>query len=253
MVYFHPAALSDLFAVHRLWQRVHVHGSFESGTKFRLQGRFLRRHLICVTAASAKKWIPEKAIWKAKLQPLVSSGKQQNYWLQQCGIASVISNWKCQYLNLILYKTGSNKIPKSASLGTNKPILHCTRRASLLYTTTTKLVTTQSLLFLNAKFTSGRLRLSFPFFHTVYFYRKDIYNSGFLNGTWHLFKATKQKILYRACVAGKPIQAFRDIIIGAFFPPFLSQNLFSLNQTLLKVRGKRAGKPRTLENLIGKQ
>lgn len=115
-------------------------------------------------SCKCKKWIPEKAVWKAKLQPLVSSGKQHNYWLQQCGIASVISNWKCQYLNLILYKTGSNKIPKSPSLGTNKPILHCTRRASLLYTTTTKLVTTQSLLFLNAKFTSGRLRLSFPFF-----------------------------------------------------------------------------------------
>lgn len=44
------------------------------------------------------------------------------------------------------------------------------------------------------------------------------------------------------------------LLLGAFFFfPFLPQNLFSLNQTLLKVRGKRAGKQRTLENLIGKQ
>lgn len=52
--YFHLATLSDLFAVCRLRQGEHVHGSFESGTNFRLQGRFLRRYLICITAASAK-------------------------------------------------------------------------------------------------------------------------------------------------------------------------------------------------------
>lgn len=74
VVYFHPAALSDLFAVRRLWQRVHVHGSFESGTKFRLQGRFLRRHLICVTAASAKSESQRKQSGKQNFNPLFPQG-----------------------------------------------------------------------------------------------------------------------------------------------------------------------------------
>lgn len=122
-----------------------------------------------------KKWIPKKAGWKAELQHLVSSGKQHNYWLQRCGITFVISNWKCRYLNPVLYKTWSNELPKSASLGTDKPILHCTRGPSLLYIATTKLVTTQPSFFLNAKFISSyRLRSGFPFFHIVFLYRKDI-------------------------------------------------------------------------------
>lgn len=40
--------------------------------------------------------------------------------------------------------------------------------------------------------------------------------------------------------------------MGAFLCYFVSQNLVNLNQTCAKVRGKRADKPRTLENLIGK-
>ena len=72
--YFHPAALSDLFAVRRLWQGVHVHGGFESGTKFRMQGRFLRRCLICVTAASAKSESQRKQVGKQNVNPLFPQG-----------------------------------------------------------------------------------------------------------------------------------------------------------------------------------
>lgn len=71
---FHPAALSDLFAVRRLWQGVQVHGSFESGTKLRLQGRFLRRYLICVTAASAKSESQRKQAGKQNFNPLFPQG-----------------------------------------------------------------------------------------------------------------------------------------------------------------------------------
>lgn len=52
--YFIFTPLHFLMSVYRLWQRMYVLGSFEPGTKFRLPGRFLRRYIMCVTAASGK-------------------------------------------------------------------------------------------------------------------------------------------------------------------------------------------------------
>lgn len=103
--------------------------SFVFWTKFRLQGRLLWRILICVTAASAKsefqrKWAESKtsipSFLRETAQLLIAAA-----WHY-----SAISNWKCQYLNLILYETWSNEILKSASLRTDKTILHCTRTVS---------------------------------------------------------------------------------------------------------------------------
>lgn len=43
---------------------------------------------------------------------------------------------------------------------------------------------------------------------------------------------------------------WEKVLMGAFLCYFLSQNLVNLNQIWAKVRGKRADKPRTLENLM---
>lgn len=62
--------LHFLISVYRLWQRMYVLGSFEPWTKFRLQGRFLRRYVMCVTAASVKSESQRKQAIKQNLDPL---------------------------------------------------------------------------------------------------------------------------------------------------------------------------------------
>ena len=92
MFYFHPPALSDLFAVRRWWQGLHVHGSFESGTKFRLQGRFLRRYLICVRVAHAKSESLRKQAGKQNLNPWFPQGNTVTIGCSTVVLTFVIPN-----------------------------------------------------------------------------------------------------------------------------------------------------------------
>lgn len=101
--------LHFLISVYRLWQRMYVLGSFEPWTKFRLQGRFLRRYVMCVTAASAKSESQRKQAVKQNFDPLFPQGNRTTIGCSSVALPlwfqiESISTWNQYYVKFGLMK-----------------------------------------------------------------------------------------------------------------------------------------------------